>query len=174
MALFQEVDYHQMTMEGVAARARVGKSTVYRWWSTKASLVIDAVDVALTAMRQGPIEVTGDSATVVRELVRRIVEAVASPAGRMIAAVSGDLRNDLAGQRQLAAMLGPHRAAGSSIVYALISRGDLPHDLDADLMLDLIAGTVLSRILLGRHPTPALVDQLTDLVLEGRLPRLSS
>ncbi|MCP4308122.1 MAG: helix-turn-helix transcriptional regulator, partial [bacterium] len=41
--MLDEVGYSRLTIEGVAARAGAGKATVYRWWSTKGELVLEAV-----------------------------------------------------------------------------------------------------------------------------------
>jgi AcrR family transcriptional regulator len=45
--MLTEVGYGALTIEGIAARAGVGKTTVYRWWPTKGALVIEAIQVAL-------------------------------------------------------------------------------------------------------------------------------
>ena len=65
--LLGEVGYTHLTIEGVAARARVGKATVYRWWPSKAALVIDAVDQTL---EHTPVRTTGDSRTDVGMLIQ--------------------------------------------------------------------------------------------------------
>jgi AcrR family transcriptional regulator len=171
VAMLQEIGYQDLTIEGVAARAGVGKATVYRWWPTKPRLVVEAVKYSLGDPRLAPVQITGDSAMVVRGLVRRVVDTMVSPVGRMIAGLALDLNGDPEAQRQLAAILGPHRAADVSIIYTLISRGDLPHDVDPHVLIDMITGTALAGVLSGRTPHARLVDQLTDLLLEGRLPR---
>lgn len=171
--LMTRLGYSQLTIEGVASAAGVGKATVYRWWPTKALLVVDAIDVELTRARRTPRPVSGSSVAVVRELVRDVVAVVVSPVGQMIAAVVADLPGDPQARLALAEVLGPHRAAGASVIYALAARGDLPHDVDAQRLLDVVAGTVLWGVLSGRAPSDELVDQLVDLVLEGRLPRVT-
>ncbi|WP_079566774.1 TetR/AcrR family transcriptional regulator [Bradyrhizobium erythrophlei] len=40
--LLKTVGFHQMSIEGVAARAGVGKATIYRWWSSKGVLAVEA------------------------------------------------------------------------------------------------------------------------------------
>jgi AcrR family transcriptional regulator len=171
--LVARVGYSQLTIEGVAAAAGVGKATVYRWWPTKLMLVIDAIDVELTRARRVRLPVSGSSAAVVRELVRSVVSVLGSPVGQMLAAVMADLPGDPQARPALAEALGPHRAAGASVIYALAARGDLPHDVDAQRLLDMVAGTVLSGVLAGRPLSDDLVDQLVDLVLEARLPRVT-
>jgi AcrR family transcriptional regulator len=172
VAILQEIGYHDLTIEAVAARAGVAKATVYRWWPTKPRLVVEAIKYSLDEPRRAPVAITGDSGMVVRGLVRRIVDTMASPTGRMIAAMSLDLYGDPEAERQLAEVLGTHRAADVAVVYGLISRGDLPHDVDPHALIDMISGTALACVLVSRAPHAGLVDQLTDLLLEGRLPRI--
>lgn len=172
--LVTRLGYSQLTIEGVAAAAGVGKTTVYRWWPTKVRLVIDAIDVELTRTGQVPLPLSGSSVTVAHGLMARVVDVITSPVGQMIAAVMADLPGDPQARHVLRETLGPHRAAGASVIYGLAARGDLPHDVDALRLLDVVIGTVLSGMLAGRAPSGELVDQLVDLVLEGRLPRVAS
>jgi AcrR family transcriptional regulator len=171
MATLRETGYHDMTIEGVAARAGVGKATVYRWWPTKPKLVVEAIRYSFDNQRPGQVPLVSDSGVVARELVRRIVDRMTSPVGRMIAAMSLDLYGDPEAARELSAILETHRMTDIQVVFALISRGDLPHDVDPHALIDIISGTALAGVLVGRGARAGLVDQLTDLVLEGRLPR---
>ncbi len=169
VAVLQEVGYQRLTIEGVAARAGVGKTTIYRWWPTKPSLVIAAVDRHLDLP---PVQPTGDSRSDVRALIQRVVDTfTTSPLGKVLPALALDLAQDPEATAQLLAMLGPRRAANAAILYSAAGRGDLPHDLDAHLLLDIVAGVMLYRSIMGQ-PTSAVVDQLTDLVLDTRLPRV--
>src|SRR3979490_3232782 len=41
--LLKTIGFHQMSIEGVASRAGVGKATIYRWWSSKGVLAVEAL-----------------------------------------------------------------------------------------------------------------------------------
>lgn len=169
LELLGEVGYGRLTVEGVAARARVGKTTVYRWWPTRTSLVIEALDRYLDAP---PVQPSGDSRAEVRALVQRIAETFARPPlGEVLPALAVDLTRDPEAAEQFRQMLGPRRAANAAVLYHAAGRGDLPHDIDPHALLDILAGAILYRSLMRAAPTPALIDQLIDLVLDGRLPR---
>ena len=168
VAVLAETGYHRLTIEGVAARARVGKTTVYRWWPTKSRLVIEALSRRLILP---PTEPTGDSRHDVRAVIQRIVDTFGRPPlGDVLPALAVDLIHDPEASEQLRLMLGPRRAANAAIFYSAAGRGDLPHDVDVNLLLDIISGTILYRCLMSNHPTAALIDRLTDLVLHGKLP----
>lgn len=167
--ILQEAGYTRLTVEGVAARARVGKTTVYRWWPTKSSLVIEAIKLRLVLP---PPQPTGDSRADIRAVIQRMADTFGRPPlSQVLPALVIDLTHDPQSAEQLSLMLGPRRAAHAAMLYSAAGRGDLPHDIDAHALLDTVAGAILYRALMRGGPISALVDQLTDLILDGRLPR---
>ena len=171
IAVLREQGYQRLSIDSVAARAGVAKTTVYRWWPSKATLVIEALD---TGLDLPPPQPTGDSRTDIRAMVKRIADTFgAPPLGEVLPALAVDLSHDPEALRQLRVMLGPRRAANAAILLAAAGRGDLPHDLDTNLLLDMVAGAVLYRCLVGGRPTPALIDQLTEFIVGAELPRTS-
>ncbi|HEU0086150.1 MAG TPA: TetR/AcrR family transcriptional regulator [Pseudonocardiaceae bacterium] len=167
--ILQEVGYPRLTVEGVAARAGVGKTTIYRWWPTKSSLVLEAINRCLDLPSPQP---TGDTRADVRAVVQRIADTFGRPPlGEVLPSLAVDLTREPETAAALRAMLGPRRAANAAVLYSAVGRGDLPQDLDAHALLDVVAGAILYRCMLRSAPTATLIDQLTDLILDGRLPR---
>ena len=165
------VGYHRLTIERVAAQAGVGKATVYRWWPSKARLVVEAMT---ERYEFEPVSPTGDLRSEVRDLVRRSIDfMVRTPMGHALPQLAADLDDDPDAKQLLINWLGPNRAAHLAVLYGAAGRTDLPHDVDADLLLDVIAGTVLYRNLLGQEPDERLVEQLTSLICDCDLPRSS-
>jgi AcrR family transcriptional regulator len=166
------VGYHRMTIEGIAAQAGVGKTTIYRWWSSKAQLVVEALS---NRSEVEPVAATRDLRADVRALVQYAVKLIArTPLGQVLPQLAVELGDDPEARAKLAGWLGPARAAHRALLYTAASRADLPHDIDATLILDLMAGTILWRTLLGHKPDDRLVDQLTKLIVDGDLPRTGS
>ena len=167
LGTLREVGYRQLTVEGVAARAGVAKATIYRWWPSKASLSVEALGQDLGV----PLQPTGDTRVDIRAMVDRIVTAVGGLFGDIVVA---DFAGDpLAGPR-LEDLLGPYRAAHSAILLGAAGRGDLPHNIDAGKILDLISGVVLYRKLMRRPVDGSVADELVTLILSGQLPRMPS
>jgi AcrR family transcriptional regulator len=165
-ALLDEVGYQHLTVEAVAARAGVGRTTVYRWWPTKAALVIEAL--AATTPRAG-IGISADSRADLREVVARMARTECGP--RMadaLPALAAEGRRDPDTAERLAGLLGPRRAADAAVVLAAAARGDIPHDTDVPLLLDVALGTLLWRRLRGEEPTDAVLDALTDVLVSRR------
>jgi AcrR family transcriptional regulator len=167
--VLKDSGYHGLTIERVATSAGVGKTTVYRWWPTKARLVAEALS---TQLEFHPVAATGDLRTDIRYLVQRAVQALhRSPLAQVLPEMAYDLDHDPEAREEILKLFGPARASNLSVLYAAVGNGSLPYDLDGALILDIISGTVLYRSLLGRDLGPHIIDQLTDLVVDFRLPR---
>lgn len=170
MTVLGEVGYTGLTMDAVAARAAVSRATIHRWWPSKASLVVEALDRAIPAPH--PVA-TGDTSADVRTVVQATLDHyVRTPFGINLAAIVSDAADDPDATHRLESLFGPRRAADASVLLAAAGRGDLPHDLDVNLLLDLVLGTLVFRALIGVAPDERVVDQLTDLIVDGTPPRV--
>ena len=102
-----------------------------------------------------------------------IVETLArSPAGAVISALAADLirHPDMAEQFRNQ-VIRPRRSDVTQILRRAIDRGELPVDLDAELLLDVYAGAIFYRVLVSGEPvTDLLVEQLVSLLLDGKAP----
>jgi AcrR family transcriptional regulator len=168
VALFVEVGSEGMSVEGVAARAGVGKTTIYRRWRSKEDLVIDAVIQVFTE------PVTPDTGSVRGDLVRcaRELQGLmsSSPAGevfpRMVAEVArGSALGRLYGQRVAA----PRRAILADALTRGVERGELAPSIDVDLVVDALVGLLLLRRITGGLGDcgPDLAGPMVDLLLAG-------
>jgi AcrR family transcriptional regulator len=168
--LLAESGYGALTIEGVAARAGVGKTTVYRWWPAKGALVIEAVSLALPMPAQPD---TGDLRQDLLIAVRRAVHTIVGTwVGAVIPALAADVMSDPRLAEQFRnQIIRPRRSAVVEILLRAADRGELPPDVDTDLLLDVYAGAVFYRTLISGEPvTDLLADQLVDLLLEGKTP----
>lgn len=163
VALLDEVGYQQLTVEAVAARAGVGKTTVYRWWPTKPALVIDALAATIEPAQ---VRLSGNSRHDVRAMLDRMAATDAGPTmAGVLPVLSTESRRDPDAARRLAALLGPRRAADTAVLLAATARGDLPPGVDVGLLVDAALGALLLRRLRGEDPTEAALDALADLLL---------
>ena len=170
MALLEEVGYMALTLEAVATKAGVSRATIYRWWPSKASLVIEALDGVIPTP---PPVSTGDTRADVRTVVQNILDNyIRTPFGLNLAVLAYDAAGDDEATARLIDMFGPRRAAEATVLLTAASRGDLPHDIDVHVVLDIVMGTLIFRALIGVAPDEHLVDQLTDLLVAGKPPRV--
>jgi AcrR family transcriptional regulator len=168
LAQLTSVGYQRLTIERVAAEAGVGKATVYRWWPSKARLVVEA----LTSCSDfPPVEPTGDLRSDVHALVTRAIDFIVNtPMGRTLPQLVDDFGEDPEARAQLLQWLGPIHAGHLALLYSAAGRQEIPHNVDPVLILDIIAGTVLYRGVLSSGPDTRFADQLTDFIIAGTRP----
>jgi len=170
LELVQDLGYTRLTIEGIAAKAGVGKSTIYRWWRSKGDLVIEALADILEAQ---PLPDTGNTRTDLMAIVDQGIALYSDETGArtIIAGLVGDIHHD----PELAAALrkrfiDPRRADNRAAIARAIERGDLPADTDIELLIDRLVAPVSYRALIsGAAITPDISTKLVDQIL-GRKP----
>jgi AcrR family transcriptional regulator len=169
--LLLEVGYAALTIEAVAARAGVTKPTVYRRWPVKGALVWEAV---FAKTKAGPMPDTGDVGADLRVIVGWGVDEFTAAEAR--AALPG-LLAELGSNRELRGLvrerlIAPEYARVRSVLERAKDRGQLRADVDLELLIDGLVGTVFARATALDHPVDeGLVDSLVELVLAGASPR---
>jgi AcrR family transcriptional regulator len=155
-AVFAElaaVGYGRMSIEGVARRAGVGKTAVYRRWRSKLHLVLDLVSAI--ALQGLPAPDTGSLETDLHLLYEVASRALRHPAASQIvpdlfaeAARNPDLQEALE-----KALREAQRSVAQGVLDAAAARGEIRPGLDRDLALDLATGPLYWRILVVRTRT---------------------
>lgn len=164
LELLGEVGYGGLTIEGVAARAGVGKSTIYRHWDGRLELVEDAVRLLkpdVVAATVGPVRER------VIELLQQIAVALAdSTWSRCLPAIIDAAERD-------PAVLDIHRrltCERREVLVGLLSegvaRGEIAPDTDLSLLAETLVGPIIVRRLLFHEAfEPADVPRLVLQVL---------
>lgn len=159
-----------VTMEGIAARAGVGKPTIYRWWPDRHAVTMAAL------MEHGDEDRPDQRSRSPRESLRRQLRAVAerfsTPVGRHVTAMlaASDPESELAKAFRNHFVLA-RRAEGRELVRQAIVAGELRPDVDVDVALDLLYGAMFFRLLLGHAPLDArFADQALEQTLRGLSP----
>ena len=165
--LLGKVGYGGLTIEAVAARAGVGKSTIYRHWSGKPELVEDAIRTlkALLVVPAG-----GSARERVVDLLRQLATNMAdSTWSSCLPAIIDAAERDpevLAIQRRLA---WERRQVLVDLVASGMAEGEFPPDSDPGLVAECLFGPIIVRRLLLHEPfDPAAVPALVDQVLGPR------
>lgn len=155
-----------LTVDEVAARAKVGKATIYRHWRTRADLVMEALS---TLPGPTPPAATGELRGDLCATLRALGEVLVDPArSRLLATLVDAAERD----PELAELHVAHGAVRRAPVRALfdaaVARGELASDLDTSLAVDLVVGPLFYRRLLGHRPlTGDEIDEVVDAVLAG-------
>ena len=160
----------QVSMDAVAERAGVSKATIYRWWSSKERLALDALvewaGTGSSARDTGSLR--SDLLALVRPWVREIRRR---PFARVIAALLTEAQSDPAFAEDYRRHFVEQRRAPMRAAFErAIARGEAPGDLDVEVALDLIYGPVYHRLLHGHAQiTDRFATSVIDLALAGIL-----
>jgi AcrR family transcriptional regulator len=172
--LVHEVGYRKLTIEAIAARAGVGKQTIYRWWPSKGAVVLDGF---LASVNENPDDLslpdTGDVAADLRGVVRAIVAELADPKlSGTTRALMIEMQEDTEfADMVLERLLGPQLAAIADRLRAAQHAGQLRANLDLPVAVELLVGPLYHRWLLRTAPlTDAYADTVTDLALRALGP----
>jgi AcrR family transcriptional regulator len=163
--LKQNGGFADLSIEAIAADANVGKTTVYRWWPTKAALVADAFSTSSEEELQFP-----NTGSVQRDMslqMKRLIRIFRSERGRVVAAMLAGGQSDpelIEAYRDR--FLWPRRRQAYQTLQRGVDRGELPSGCDFDLILDSLYGPILMRFLI-RHVKleESFADEVCGLVL---------
>jgi len=165
--VFAEAGFEGLTVEGVAARAGVGKATVYRRYPGKVDLVLAAA--ACLTEQQAPHVDTGSTADNLRSLGRSLVHLLTdTPIGRIAPAmVAESQRNPELGDAHRR-FVAARRLGSMTIVRQGIACGDLRADADPEIVVDFFAGPIFYRFLISGGPLDdAFVDRLVHATMRA-------
>ncbi len=159
-----DVGYDRLTMDAVATRAKASKATLYRRWSSKAALVIDALLADKT-----PVNVP-DTGSLREDLIRTHCTAGGlsdkKPVGILASVLTAIHRDEEFAAQFRERFIGPKIAVTRLIYERAKERGEIRPDLDVELLSTSLAGIVLHRtFLLGEAPTPELITSVIDQII---------
>ena len=166
--LLADEGYGGVTMEGVAARAGVGKATVYRRWPCKSALVVDAVTACRESGSQPPD--TGSAREDLLFFVRGFMHHLrTSDAGRVMPALVAELsRNPELAAEFRDGFVHPRRAKVLEAVRRGVERGEVRAGVDAELVADGVVALLMHRYLVtGMEIDDDLPERIVDVLWRG-------
>ncbi|MBO2453031.1 TetR/AcrR family transcriptional regulator [Actinomadura barringtoniae] len=169
--LCQEVGYAKLSIEGIAARAGVGKNTIYRWWPSKGAVLLDGL-LELWG-EAAPFPDTGDAVADFKTQMKAAVGAFSSELGQHYRALLGEVQHDgVLAEALQERLLRPMMARATDRIELAKRQGQIRGDLDAELAIELLYGPIYHRWLLSqRAPEPARIEAMVDSVFTGMTPR---
>jgi AcrR family transcriptional regulator len=170
-ALFEERGYAAATVEAIAARSGVAKTTIYRSWPNRASLLVDVLveEAAIVA----PPPDGRDPLRALRTEVRRGAVAANGLTGRLLTSLLGEAQQDLEVRAALLeGLFYPRREASAIVIRRAQASGAVRSDVPPSIATDLLFGPLFFRMFVQHEPvTEAFVKQVFQYVLEGLQPR---
>lgn len=146
LELLAEVGFDAMSIEAIAARAGVGKTTIYRRYASKAELVADAIE---NVQEEIVIPDTGTLEGDIDALIQNAAKITLSPLGQQTVAmiISSASSNAQFAQIYWAKYLQPRRKTFALVLERAKARKEIPIDLDSDLVFDMISGIMLYALI---------------------------
>lgn len=165
--LIEESGPTALTMEGIAARAGVGKPTIYRWWPDRHSVAM----AALMENESVPPSPRGGRSSLdsLRRQVRKVVSLFATSIGRNVATMIASADHD----SELSRAFRNHfvmarREEGRALLLQAIGKGEIRRDANVEIVLDMLYGALFFRLLMGHAALDgALTNQLLEEALRG-------
>ena len=153
LELLAEVGFDAMSIEAIASRAGVGKTTIYRRYSGKAELVADAIE----SLRQDVvIPDTGNLWSDLDVLIENAALITLSPLGRQSVAmiISSASSNTQFAQIYWSKYMQPRRQAFAVVLERAKARHEVEEDLDPGLVFDTMSGIMLYALIFPSTSEP--------------------
>ena len=166
--LFLEVGFDAMSIESVAERACVAKTTIYRRWQSKEELVVATISSLYKGMEFPDTgDVRADLTSVVSHMHRLIRT---TKAGQALPRMTGELARDTPlGHAYMKSVMGPKIEAAGAALQRAKDRGELRPDLDVQIAIASIVGPMMFLVLTGRIASfgDDLAARLVDQAIDG-------
>lgn len=165
-------DYGEISIETLAERAGVSRTTIYRRWPSKAAVVVAAV----SSLYLDRVEVP-DTGSLSQDLVTLLTETyrvLGDGDGRVLEKLVRQVGQNPELTELVRSILYARRRMYATILNRAIARGEMPPEADTELLLDLLLGPLWYRLMVSGAPiTPGDARSVVELVLTGVLPRRS-
>ena len=152
LEVLAETGYDGMTIDMVAARAKAGKATLYRRWSSKGELVIDAV----ACMKTIDLDTLPDTGTLRGDLVAMIKPHSIEDSQRKLKIMTGLLsmlsKDPELADTALASIMEPRVAANRILLRRAIERGEIAASVDVEAIAVLSQAMATYRVMILRKP----------------------
>lgn len=168
-AIITESGLSAFSIEAVARRAKAGKPTIYRWWPSKAALLLDVYHrQKRPAVRDGSGDLRQDLILFMSDLLSHWREG----GGTIFRSLIAESQTDEATLALLTDYAERRRKETGVVIEAAKERGDVPETVDAQLVMELLSAHAWHRLLTGRLDMPETeIAQIVDYTLSGILPR---
>ncbi len=166
LEILAEVGFSGLTIDGVAARAGVGKATIYRRWPSKGALVLAA---SACIFEEVPEPDTGTLRGDLLALARLLVEGLQrSPVGCLLPCLAAEARGNPELAELVATFADKRRDHGRAVLGRAEARGELRPGTDLEVLIDVFAGPAFYRLMIsGAPPSAAAMEAVVDIVLDG-------
>jgi AcrR family transcriptional regulator len=165
--LLEERGLRGMTIEAIAERSGASKVTIYRWWSHKAAIALEALLAEISPRM--PYRESSSPLASLRDQMRSFARFLAGRRGQLLVAVAAEGMLDAeVGAAYREHWVRPRREDASRLLQSAVDAGELPRDLDVQVTLDALFGPLYYRFLVQHAPvSPAFAEAIFVTVMAG-------
>jgi AcrR family transcriptional regulator len=165
LKLLEELGYAGVTMSGVAEQAGVSTATLYRRFSSKEELVVDAL---ATLVPDRPPSDTGTLEGDLRETLGRMGEHLSGERGRLMLGLAGEIfRHPALAEAVRARLTAPMQRNMRAMLDRAVFRGEIPRPTDDSVVIALIVGPLHFWLLSGETIRPGVIETLVPMLLQS-------
>lgn len=140
----------ELSIEAIAKKAKVGKTTIYRWWPNKAAVAMEALTT-----QPGLQNIVPSSATPTDAIVHQLENMVRQLRGQNGRIVAGIIAESQSNEEVLDLLYDKFLKERVEVLYEKIetgkASGEFRNDLDTDIAIDILMGPLFLRVLSGEH-----------------------
>ncbi len=161
--LLTHMPVSKISIEAIAKKAGVGKTTIYRWWPNKQAVLMEAVfnqPGFQNFMPQASVPFDG-----VRGQIEKMVRQLTGKNGRIVAEIIGECQGDVEILKALVANFFQDRY--NALAYYVgkgKAEGQFKQDIDVEVAIDVILGPIIFRLMSGQNLDEAFSKRVTDMV----------
>ena len=162
--LLENINYSSLTIEAIAERSGVAKTTIYRWWNHKSDLVFEAFIAKTQTLFE--FDLTKSIHQNFVQQLLTLTNVLESGVGRAMLTVIAEEKEIAA--EFLNAYIAPRRAETKKMLQTGIDTGEIQDNLDFEIILDMLYGPIYFKfILFNRVPDQAYIESLVMQVMKG-------
>ena len=171
--LLTHMSVGKVSIEAIAKKAGVGKTTIYRWWPNKQSVVMEAVFTQpgfQNFMPQSDVAFEG-----IRGQIEKLVRQLMCKNGRIVAEIIGECQGDVEILKALVKNFFQDRY--NSLAYYIQkgkNDGSFDQSIDVEVAIDVILGPIIFRLMSGQNLDEAFSKNLTAMVNAAMTARMGA
>lgn len=149
--LLLHMSVREVSIEAVAKKAGVGKTTIYRWWPNKVGLILDAISGPMGVL-PAPVDGADAKDSLVKQL-ERFTRICRGRGGKIIAEIYAEAQGDAELQALFfEKFMLQHEEILASIIENGKARGDFRKDIDTGYAVDMIYGAIFYHLMSSPEP----------------------
>ena len=164
--LLTHTSVQKLSIEAIARKAGVGKTTIYRWWPNKSAVVMEAVFSQPAFHNILPTPKT--AADGVRTQIEKLARQLSGKNGRIVAEIIGEAQPDPESlQIFISAFLQDRYNSLSSYIEGGKQNGEFDANIDTDSAIDMILGPLFFRLISGQEVDDGFANDMADMLLKA-------